>query len=145
MTTARILAHHCNLGLSVAEGLIDIDYGAYQGLSLKEVETQDPELFQLWHESPPQVRFPGGETLEEVRSRAVASVEDLVSRYLQETIALVSHKVVCKVLMGGFLGLQLSQFWQVEQQTCCVNQIEVAPSTTVVSLMNDTCHLQSLS
>jgi broad specificity phosphatase PhoE len=144
MTTAQILARSLNIEPTPLEGLIDIDYGDWQGLSAEEAEAQYPKLYSLWLESPHLVAFPKGESLEQVLSRAMAAIEALSTIHSDQTVILVSHKVVCKVLMCTFLGLELSQFWQVEQHTCCINGVEIKPPSPVVGLLNDTCHLSGV-
>jgi len=144
MSTARILADFLNTEPCPIDGLIDIDYGAWQGLSLMEARSNDPQLYSLWLESPHLAIFPQGEGLNQVRSRAVAAVESILSSHQEQPVILVSHKVVCKVLMCSFLGLELSQFWQVEQHTCAINEVDIGVPSPVVRLLNDTCHLRDM-
>jgi probable phosphoglycerate mutase len=145
MTTARTLAQPLHLEPLPLEGLIDIDYGRLQGLSLEEAEATEPQLYAQWLDKPHQVTFPEGENLTQVRDRAVAAIQGLLPSHQKDTIALVSHKVVCKVLMCHFLGMDISRFWQVDQHTCGINQVDIAASSETVVLLNDTCHLRDLA
>jgi broad specificity phosphatase PhoE len=144
MTTAEILAKPRGLQVQPLEGLIDIDYGKWQGLSLKEAEADDPELYKLWLESPHLVTFPGGEGLEQVRERVTGMLETVVPRHPDKAIVLVSHKVVCKVLLCSLLGLDNSHFWQIQQGVCAVSRVEMEKGWPVTLLVNDTCHLKEL-
>jgi broad specificity phosphatase PhoE len=144
MSTAQILADSLNIEPCPIDGFIDIDYGAWQGLSLMEARSHDPQLYSLWLESPHLAVFPHGEGLDRVRSRAVDAVENILASHPEQPVVLVSHKVVCKVLMCSFLGLELSQFWQVEQHTCAINEVEIGVHSPVVKLLNDTCHLRDM-
>jgi broad specificity phosphatase PhoE len=143
-STAKILAYPFNFQVRLLDGLIDIDYGTWQGLSLKEAAADDSELYTLWLQSPHLVTFPGGENLEQVRIKAVAALETLLPKHPEQTIVLVSHKVVCKVLICSILGLANSGFWQVEQDTCAISLVEVRNGFSVITLLNDTCHLKNL-
>ena len=141
--TASILAEPLGLEAKPMEGLIDIDYGKWQGLSLPEAAADDNELYQLWLKSPHLVTFPGGENLGQVRRRMVGIVEKLTPQYHGQTVVLVSHKVPCKVLLCSLLGLDNSHFWQVKQDLCAINIFEVRENGfTVIVRLNDTCHLQ---
>jgi broad specificity phosphatase PhoE len=144
MSTAKSLAEPHKLLVQPLEGLIDIDFGKWQGLSLKEAAADDPELYELWLQSPHMVTFPRGENLGQVQQRVVTALETLIPRHPEQTIVLVSHKVVCKVLLCHLLGLDTSNYWQVEQDTCAVNIIEAADDILQVALLNDTCHLEGL-
>jgi broad specificity phosphatase PhoE len=143
--TASRLAGQLDLAVKPSEGLIDIDYGSWQGISPEEAAQQDGELYNMWLEHPEQVRFPQGEGLAEVRQRVVAAVEEIAARHKDQTVILVSHKVVCQVLVCAMLGLDNSHFWQVRQDVCALNAFELRDAFSVVTLVNDTCHLKSLA
>ena len=142
IVTAEILASPFGLKAMSLPGLIDIDYGSWQGLSLKEARAQNNQLYQLWQQSPHLVTFPQGERLAQVRMRATAAVNTLLTKEAGETIALVSHKVVCKVLLCYFLGLDNSHFWQIEQDTAAISIVELRDGVFILKLLNDTCHLR---
>ena len=142
--TAKLLAEPSGLPVQPLEGLIDIDFGEWQGLSLKEAAADDGKLYELWLQSPHLVTFPQGENLGQVRQRLVTALETLLPKHPEQTIVLVSHKVVCKVLLCHLLGLGTSNFWQVEQYTCAINIVEASDDILTVALLNDTCHLKEL-
>jgi len=144
MTTAQIVARRFGLEVEKLPGVIDIDYGEWQGLSLAEVAKRDITLRNLWLESPEKVKFPGGESLAEVRSRATAAIDDVVLRHQGKTVAVVSHKVVCQVLLLDLLGLDDSHFWQITQDVAAVNLLEYRDRSPSALLINDTCHLKHL-
>jgi broad specificity phosphatase PhoE len=145
METAQSLARPIGLEVRTLPDIIDIDYGQWQGLSPEEAEAKDGGLYQKWLRNPHQVSFPGGESLAEVRDRAAAAIDKLIAQHNKETIALVSHKVVCQVMVLSLLGLELSHFWDVVQDVCAVNYFEVRGGIPSALLINDTCHLEGLS
>lgn len=142
MMTAEIIAEPLELGVESFPALIDIDYGKWQGLSLSEAAADDEALYKLWLNKPDQVRFPGGETLEEVGRRALGGVEAVASRNPDLTTVLVSHKVVCQALICRLMGLELRHFWNVRQDLCAVNVVEMTDNGPALRLVNDTCHLK---
>lgn len=144
LSTASILAEPLKLQPQPQGGLIDIDYGRWQGLSLDEAASDDNDLYRLWLESPHLVRFPHGESLEQVRERAIAAVRGLVPLHAGESIVLVSHKVVCKVLVCALLGLDIPHFWRVQQDLCAISIFEADKDPCTVVKLNDTCHLDKL-
>lgn len=145
LRTAESIARRSNLVVQPLKGLIDMDFGQWQGISIPEARARDGKLFQLWLECPHLVTFPGGESLEQVRERLSSTVAMLMAQHPEESIVLVSHKVGCKVLLLIFLGLDNSRFWRVEQDTCALNIIEVRDiNNPRVIALNDTCHLKDL-
>ena len=144
LMTAQVLASRLGLAVQPLDGLIDIDFGDWQGLSGKEAAAQDGYLYRQWLERPHEVRFPHGESLQDVRQRITAAIDSLVKNHGEQTVVLVSHNVVCRVLLCVVLGLDNSHFWQLGQDNSAVNVFEVSDGKTVLSLLNDTCHLKHL-
>ena len=91
------------------------------------------------------VGFPQGESLEIVRQRVLAAVDEVAARYKDQTVILVSHTVVCRVLMCAMMGLDNSHFWQVRQDVNAINIFELRDGVPLIISVNDICHLKSLS
>lgn len=145
LQTADAIANQLKLPVQPLEGLIDIDFGSFQGLSAEEARKKDNQLLTMWLEKPHLVRFPNGESLDIVRRRVLAAVDELAAKHKDQTVILVSHKVVCQVLMCAMLGLDNSHFWRVRQDVTAINIFEIRDGAPLVILVNDTCHLKSLS
>lgn len=143
-STATILAARQGITVQPEPGLIDIDYGKWQGMTHPEAKADNPKVYDLWLKRPHQVTFPGGEGLADVRKRAVGAVEALTPKHDGQTVVLVSHKVVIKVLLCHFLGLDDTHFWRFQQGFCAVNVVEVNGGSAALHLVNDGCHLEGL-
>lgn len=145
LETAKVIAIQKGLPVHPLEGLIDIDFGDWQGLTADEAAKRDGDLYKTWLERPHEVRFPGGEGLADVRERVTAAAAELAARHPEETVILVSHMVVCRVLLCAMLGLDNSHYWQVGQDVCAINIFEIRDGASTVSLINETCHLKDLA
>ena len=122
--------------------LLDLNFGDWQGLSFAEARERYPVLHRAWHKSPQTVQFPGGESLDDVRSRVTAGLDELVARHPAVTVAMIGHTVVNRVLLCAVLGLGNDRFWRIGQETCAVNVFTVADEgTKTLTLLNDTSHL----
>ena len=139
--TAEAIAGHFDLPVQVHPGLADIDYGQWQGLSPEIARQRWPEEIDAWYHRPHQARIPGGETLDELRQRAMATLNELATRHPGQTIVLVGHTVINRIILLGVLGLGNERFWHLRQDTCAVNVIEVEAGDYTLASMNDTCHL----
>lgn len=142
LMTAEPIAAQLGLKIEPLQGLIDIDYGAWQGLSTEEALENDPDLYQKWVDTPQDASFPGGESLRDVRNRVGGVIEDILRERADRTTILVSHVVVCRVFVCAVLGLDNSHFWQIGQDTCAVNCIGLRDGKLVLNSLNDTCHLK---
>ncbi len=142
--TARAIAGHHGLEVQDLPGLIDLNYGDWQGLPLAEVKIRYAELYRQWETAPHTVRFPNGETLDEVRARALAAVDEVLKRHPGQVVLLAAHRVVNKVLICAFIGLDNSHFWRIGQDTTAINRFQWTGDTWNIMMINDTCHLRGM-
>jgi len=139
--TAEAVARYHSCGVQIAPGLIDFDYGKWQGLSHQEVKSRYKALYAEWIRNPHQVRMPAGESLDDVRRRAVNVVDSIVARY-EGTVVLVSHRVVNKVVICALLGLDNSHFWNIKQDTCGITTFTYQEERFILTKHNDTSFLR---
>lgn len=145
MDTAQAIVRHHGLPVQALPGLIDLNYGDWQGVPLAEVKVRWADLYRQWETAPHTVRFPNGETLEECRARAWAAVEEVVKRHPRQTVALAAHRVVNKVLIAAFIGLDNSHFWRLGQDTTAINRFHLVGDIWHIGSINDTCHLRGMA
>jgi broad specificity phosphatase PhoE len=144
LQTAQKIAQFRNLKVQPLDGINDMSFGNWEGRPHKEIREQDRETYRQWVETPHLVRLPGGEGLDDVRARTMAAMEDAIRNHPGKTLVLVSHRVICKVLICAILGLDNSHFWQITQDTTAINLIQYRNGKYILSLMNETCHLKPL-
>ncbi len=142
METARPTARRLGLSVQPLEGIVDINYGGWQEHSHSEVSQLYPILYRRWLQEPHLVRPPGGESLEEVRERAMAALYRVIAHHPDQTVLAVAHQVVNKVLVCAMLGLDNSHFWRIRQDNGCLNIFECQEGVFTAVLINDTCHLK---
>ncbi|MBN1658929.1 MAG: histidine phosphatase family protein [Anaerolineae bacterium] len=140
--TVAPLAELTGLPIVPHPGLLDIDYGGFQGLDHDEAASAYPETYALWRKHPSQVTFPHGEGLRHVQERLRSLLSELAAAHAGETVVLASHQMVNKVLACTLLGLELDQIWHIDQATAAINVYQQAGSAWQVLRLNDTCHIQ---
>jgi broad specificity phosphatase PhoE len=142
--TARRIAQVFNLKVQPLEGITDMSFGKWEGRPLKEIQIHDRELYRQWIEQPHLLKLPGGESLDEVRVRAMAALEEVIQYHHEKNLVLVSHRVINKVIICGILGIDNSHFWQIGQDPTAINLIQYKNGKYILSFMNETCHLKLL-
>lgn len=140
--TAEAIARHFELEVRPHPGLADIDYGEWQGLTADEARRRWLEEVDAWFNHPHLARIPGGETLADLRTRAMHTIEELASRHQEETIVAVGHTVINRIILLGVLGLGNERFWHIRQDTCAINVFDTEKGDFVLASLNDTCHLR---
>jgi len=141
LKTAEMIASHRNLDVEITPGLIDFDYGEWQGLSHEVVKDRYKELYAEWIKNPHQVKMPAGESLNDVRRRVASVVDSVVARY-EGTVVLVAHRVVNKILICVLLGLDNSHFWNIRQDACGISTFTYENERFILIKHNDTSFLR---
>jgi broad specificity phosphatase PhoE len=143
--TTEPIAKLFHLEIVPIQGLVDISYGEWEGLTFNEVKKRYSDQYKKWEKRPDLVRFPNGETLNEVRDRSFRAFKNIVKENPGKSILIIPHRVINKVLICSILGLSNSHFWEIKQDTGCINLIEYSNERFTLSLMNDTCHLKGIA
>jgi len=141
--TAEAIIDSRSIDVTPAEELIDFDYGEWQGLSHNTVRRKRKALYDEWLKNPHLVRIPKGESLDDVRERAISLMNQLTAKH-QGNIALVSHRVIHKVIICALLGLDNSHFWNIKLDTCGITTFVYGDKRFVLEKHNDTSFLRPL-
>jgi probable phosphoglycerate mutase len=130
-----------DLPLRSHDGLVDIHYGRFQGLTHAEAEENHSELYGLWRTAPGEMRFPGGEGLSDVRARLLTLVDGLTARHSDQTVVLVGHQIVNKALVCALLDLDLDRIWRIRHDTAALSVFQDVGGSWQALRLNDTYHL----
>jgi phosphoserine phosphatase len=144
MTTAGIIVQPLSLTISPMPSFLDIDYGDWQGRLYQEVKQADPEGFACWFDTPHLAIIPGGETLLQLAGRVAETMCGIVARHRGETVLLVGHDTVNRILLLLALDLPLSRFWHLRQDPCAVNIVTHDEGGWRVVSMNEASHLRAM-
>ncbi len=145
MMTAEIVASPWSLPVAPMPSFVDIDYGDWQGRLYREVDQADPASFARWFDTPHLATIPGGETMPQLVARVAETMRVLLSKHHGETVLLVGHGSVNRVMLLLALELPLSRFWDLPQDPCAVNLVTHNDVRGWrVASMNEASHLRSL-
>lgn len=139
--TAEITAKRHGLDVTIEPGLREINYGEWEGLSIEDVKnTYGEDVFSAWAADPENVRIPGGETFGELRDRASAAMTKIASSHPGQTIAVVAHRSVNRVLICHWMGIAVGRYKQIEQKNGAINSVVLTKNRAVIETVNDVCH-----
>ena len=139
------IAQACGATTEMCDDLTDIDYGAWQFKTYDQAKRDDPALFAAWFATPHLVRFPDGETLQELAARAANVMRLMLARHIEQTVVLVGHDSVNRTLLLQLLDLPLSSYWRLAQSPCCLNEIDIADGRVCIQRINETHHLEGIA
>ncbi len=122
-TAAAIAARH-GLAVKTRRAIGEVEYGKWTNRSFKVLSRQ--KLWGLVHRWPSSVRFPDGETLREVQSRALGEVEKIAEAHPNGMVCVVSHADVIKLVLAHYLGIHIDLFQRIVIAPGSVSGIRLA-------------------
>ncbi|MEQ4575778.1 MAG: histidine phosphatase family protein [Gammaproteobacteria bacterium] len=125
-TTARLaLGPGREAMLQLDADLQEIAHGEWEGLLASEIHEKDPARLRAWREEPDTVLMPGGESLRQVLERSwrglARAAEGLGA---EDTLLVVAHDAVNRVILCKVLGIPLSRLWTFRQAPTTLNLLE---------------------
>jgi phosphoserine phosphatase len=142
--TAAPLAAGCNISSVALNDLDDVHYGDWEWCTHDSVRAQWPALYERWLKAPHLVRFPKGESLQEVAARVSNVLRLVLEQHRGQTVVVVGHSVGNRALLLQTLDQPLSAYWRLGQDPCALSEIEILEHSTTVRRLNETHHLLSL-
>lgn len=139
--TAEAAATALGVPMQICDGLIETDFGDWEGLTFAEAVERDPQLHSDWL-GDPSVPAPGGESFDQVRERVEAARRDLVALYPGANLVVVSHVTPIKTLLQLALGVGPSLLYRLHLDLASLSIAEFYPDGgSSVRLVNDTSYL----
>ena len=137
--TAEPIGRTTHVRVEAREEFTDMAFGIWEGRTLREIEECCPADLALWRKSPEKLRLEGAETLEDVRERVGKGLADATCA-AQETIVVVTHRVICKILVLFCLGISNEHFWGLKFDPGSITLLERTDNRYALIFSNDTCH-----
>ena len=111
--------------LTTDAGLMEIAHGTWEGLLASEIRARDPDRLQAWRDTPHEVLMPEGESLQHVFDRAWPALSRAAEGLGDDdTLLLVAHDAVNRVLLCHVLGIPFGRLWTFRQAPTTLNLLE---------------------
>jgi broad specificity phosphatase PhoE len=135
INTAQVIADECRIpDVRILHGLVNLDYGEWEGMTSEEASMFDPHAFKLYSESPNEAICPNGERLADGQERMLAAIRLIGERHSGEIVAAVTHAVMIRLAVAKLTGLS-GKKWRIPVGRGSLTRFEVvADSISVVDL-----------
>ena len=134
--TARPIALPHGLSPITDERLRELEIGEFEGRSYAEIEANEPHLFSSWMETPTRVRFPGGESFDDLRARVLAATDEMRVRHAGTAIPVVAHAGVTRTILMAALALPEEALFRLDQPYGGVSVIDWVDGVPLVRAVN---------
>ncbi len=146
--TAELLMEGREIALGFDDDLKEISHGEWEGKLVGEIEQTHPQLLQSWRSGPPATlpAGPNAETLGHVDERAWRALNRAcIGLGVDETLLLVAHDAVNRVILCRILGLPIERIWRFRQAPATLNVLS-GPSVDELQIvrLNDADHVAPL-
>ena len=141
LETAGAIGAAAGLQPQVLDALNDLDYGDWSWKTYAEARAEAPELFDRWFAQPQLVRFPGGESLQDLVGRTADALRLVIERHPDDLVVMVGHDSTGRASLLQLLDQPLSAYWRLGQSPCAINEIDLGPGRIRVQRINDAAHL----
>lgn len=128
--TAEIIRGERNIPLIPRKELLEISFGAYEGLCFGQEHYNIPDVdFMNFFNKPQEyVTPPEGESFEQVITRTGLFLQELRNnpQYQDKTILLSTHGCALKAVLANITKVSLEEFWgEGVHKNCAVSLVEL--------------------
>ena len=143
--TAEAIASALGLEVEVSDGLAEVDFGEWEGMTMREVHAAHPEQMAAWAASP-DIAPPGGESFTALTRRVRRARDAVIAAHPGERVVVVTHVSPIKTLVRLALDAPPSSLFRIHLDTASVSAIDYfTDGTASLRLLNDISHLDQPS
>ncbi|MFC8449384.1 bifunctional RNase H/acid phosphatase [Kitasatospora sp. NPDC057223] len=141
--TAEAVATRLGLDVRIEEGLRELDFGDWEGLTFAEVRERHPEDLNAWLGSAKAKPTGGSESFTTLTHRVGVARDKIIARYAGKTVLVVSHVSPIKTLVRLALGAPPDSLYRMELSAAALCAVQYyADGNASLRLLNDTSHLR---
>jgi phosphoserine phosphatase len=144
VATGQAIAEEVGVERQSLDDLNDLHYGAWQGRTFDEIQAEAPSLFAVWRTAPHMLRFPDGDSLQDLVARAADALRFVLDRHPRQVVVTVGHDSVNRALLLQLLDQPLSAYWRLAQDPCAISEVDITDARPHVRRVNETGHLTGL-
>ncbi len=132
--TIEPFARARDIEVVVASEIIELDFGEWTGARFDELESD--ATWKRFNTARSTTRIPGGETMREAQSRAVAFLESIAERAPKSRNIIVSHGDIIRAIVMDFLEISLDSVHHLEISPASISVVDIYPKWAVVRALN---------
>jgi probable phosphoglycerate mutase len=138
LQTATAVASKHGLVPQTATDLREMDFGSWEGRTRTAIVAEEAMLYSAWQRDPVYTTPPGGESAMAVAERVSAVLTTICARHEGQTILIVAHKTVNRILICQVLGLPIVTYRErLAQDVACLNRMRIGSAVSAqLQLLN---------
>lgn len=135
METAQPLAKIKDLPITTCENLSEINFGDWQGKTIKQLRRL--KLWKTVQKNPSQMQFPNGESFKDAQQRLVNCIDEIAGNHESEDlIACFSHSDSIRLLVSHYLDMPMDSFQKINISTASITSLKITEEHVSLPFIN---------
>jgi probable phosphoglycerate mutase len=141
LQTAQAIAHELKVNVSKLEGIKEISFGTWDGLTNEQARELDPARFESWRGSW-EIAPPGGETLKDFDDRIRSARNQILQEHAGQTIVVVAHVMPIRGVLRQAFDSEIAAYWRPQISPCSITVLRLwGGEAAEILAVNATHHL----
>lgn len=120
------------------EGLREVDFGCWTGLSWEEVLQKHGVSAYDWLDQLECGRIDGAECMADFRARIAPCIQQVLNKHSGQQVAIACHGGVIRMILSILLDLPLPRLANLQVEYASISQVSWAPGRVRLELLNFT-------
>jgi broad specificity phosphatase PhoE len=143
LATVRPLCEALGIEPEVRDGLKEIGYGAWEGMTLEGVRRQHGKDYGQWLGDPAWHAPTNGESAAAVSRRVLEVIEEICHSHADGNVLVVSHKATIRIALCNLLGIDISSYrFRLGCPVGSVSVVEFGARGPLLRALADRSHLE---
>lgn len=140
-TAQAIQNHHPKQSIIPNKAVGEVQYGDWEGMKISDLRGR--KMWNVIQEYPSRAVFPNGEALRDAQTRAINEIEHLRGLHPKQTVVIVSHADIIKMVTAHYSGTHLDNFQRIVISPASITTIMLDHSRPYLVTVNDTAHIKN--
>ena len=139
MQTAEIINKFHRKKLHIHQGLMEMNYGDFEGVSFKKIIADERDFIEKWMTDPASVKMPNGESLTQLQERACRALKRIAKK--EENALVVTHNFTIATIICRIKNISLNEFQSSLVGNASKTVVNFQKDGVFIETFNDRSHL----
>jgi broad specificity phosphatase PhoE len=139
--TAAPIGLALEMEIRTRNALREMDFGEWENRLRADLAREYPHELEEWERGSWLAHPPGGETQQAVVDRVVPCIVEILTSHVDQTVVVVSHKSVLRLLIGHLLKMTPPESRHLRLDPGSLSELRVTGDHVELVRCNDTSHL----
>ncbi len=134
--TAAMIAERHDISVQFEDGLVERNFGVWEGLYFEEIESKYPGLYKDWKENQAAFKPENGESVYDLAERVSGTVERIIGLHQGQTVIVVSHVGPIRALITKALCMPIEAYRRLSIDPASITTVDYGKSQDNLILLN---------